>query len=93
MKLSDKEKQDLLYYDVFEGDFGDPGDRCLENKVVIARKEHECFGCGNTIEIGSYNLIRKMVWADDKSFVSYRWCQNCCEKMLNEEYQCGLKTI
>jgi len=86
IELSKSQKQSLLYFDVFDGDFGDPGDKCLENKIVKCKKENKCHGCGENTEIGTFNLVKKMIWADDGKLVSYRWCQNCCNKMLNEEY-------
>lgn len=36
---------DALDFDLFEGDFGEPGDSCLSNKIVTGRGVYVCHIC------------------------------------------------
>lgn len=75
-----------LSFDPFEGDFGEPGDTILSNKMVVARKEGPCSHCGQLIVKGE--RVRSMS-AKFGDFMRYRWCASCCDVMaaayLHEE--------
>jgi hypothetical protein len=49
----------------------------LENKDVITRKEHCCFGCGRKFPKGSKLNFSKTV--DGGEFSSAYWCKTCSE--------------
>ena len=83
MNLSEEQKQYLLDFNVFDGDFGSPGDICLMNKIVVARKANKCSECGEVIKQGTYNLVKKMKWESD-GLMSYRFCEDCCFEILSE---------
>lgn len=65
-----------LNFDWFQGDFGYADDVTLSNKIVKARKEYECHGCGHAVRIGEHH--RSMTSRFDGEIHSHRWCQNCC---------------
>lgn len=76
---------DALDIDMFEGDFGDQGDTCLENRLVIAGKDHigGCSECGGDCLKGSVNRVMKWSFAQD-GFMSYRYCESCLKAMIDE---------
>lgn len=65
--------------DPFYGDFGDPGDRVLQDKIVTTRKPATCDCCRGTTEIGERTRIIKAVF--DGQMMSYRYCSECCHAM------------
>lgn len=76
---------DALDIDVFDGDFGDQGDTCLENRLVIAKKDHigGCSECGGDCLKGTVNRVMKWVFEQD-GFMSYRYCEKCMNEMVRE---------
>lgn len=70
---------DALDFDPFEGDFGVPGDRTLEDKMVCARKEHVCFHCCGPIAVGELHRSRRDI--ADGQLMAFRWCAACCNAM------------
>lgn len=69
-----------LNFDPFQGDFGEPGDRELSDKIVTAKKDHpECSCCGGAIKAGTKNRVKREVY--DRELVVNRWCQECTEAM------------
>jgi hypothetical protein len=69
----------ILATDPFAGDFGDPGDRTLRDKMVSARKPAECHDCAQTIQPGE--RIRSRTDVADGEMMSFKWCRLCCEAM------------
>lgn len=69
----------ILETDMFEGDFGEQGDRVLSNKMVVARKEHKCSHCSGTIDKGERHRHQKGIYGD---FMEHRWCGDCCDLMV-----------
>ncbi|MFA5420198.1 MAG: hypothetical protein WC341_17225 [Bacteroidales bacterium] len=69
-----------MEYDPFDGDFGDPGDKILSDKMVLAKKEHQCFWCG--LPIKPKELHRSRVDIINGELCSYRWCNDCCSAMV-----------
>ena len=79
---------EALDINIFEGDFGDQGDTCLENKLVIAKKDHigGCSECHGDCLKDSVNRVMK--WAfDQDGFMSYRYCEKCLTDMINELHE------
>ena len=73
-------ERDVRAYNPFEGDFGDPGDRDLSDKMVTAAKPHcECHNCGGPIEKGE--RPRHKVSILDGELFAWRWCWACCVAM------------
>lgn len=76
-------KHDLdsaLDFDLFEGDFGEPGDTELSNKIVTGRGEYKCFICYGTILKGEVHRSAK--WKFDGELMLYRCCNECCVAMV-----------
>lgn len=71
-------ESNVLAFDPFEGDFGEPGDKVFSNKLVTARKEGPCSHCGCQIHKGE--RVRSMS-ARFGDLMSYRWCAACCVAM------------
>jgi len=69
---------DCLATDPFAGDFGDPGDRTLFDKIVRAAKPHPsaCHDCAGDIAKGERHRSRSDV--ADGDLMSFRWCAECC---------------
>lgn len=80
--------EDALDVDMFAGDFGDQGDTCLENRLVIASKDHicGCSECGGDCLKGSVNRVMKWAFQQD-GFMSYRYCEKCLAEMINELHE------
>jgi hypothetical protein len=76
-------EDDCLHWFPFADDFGAPGDRVLEDKVVTARKAGACFDCTRPINPGE--RIRTMSAKFDGELRRYRWCALCCEAMAAED--------
>ena len=73
-----------MNYNIFEGDFGSPGDRILSHKIIKSNGKNKCTNCGNIIEKGEENLVKNAVFYGE-GFMSYRLCESCCDKILNED--------
>lgn len=70
-------EEDCLAYNPFEGDFGEPGDRTLSDKISTSRKEHKCNECLETIQKGErYRNIKSVINGD---ILAYKFCYKCCE--------------
>ncbi|TXE56999.1 hypothetical protein [Serratia nematodiphila] len=74
-----EQQHDALSFDLFEGDYGAPGDTCLRDKIVKCRKEHICHICGGGINPGE--LARSSQWKFDGELHSYHCCSACVEAM------------
>lgn len=73
-------ERDVLAYNPFEGDFGEPGDRPLTDKMVTAAKAHpECHCCGCPIEKGERHRYKAEI--SDGELMDWRWCWACCVAM------------
>lgn len=72
---------EVLEYDPFEGDFGDPGDQIFKDRMVTARKNHECSMCGQNVEIEERH--RYIAAKFDGALIEYRYCHACCNAMFN----------
>jgi hypothetical protein len=77
--VSEFDEELCLQVNPFEGDFGTPADRCLKDKVGIARKPGPCSLCGQ--EIQPKERIRMAAYIFDGEMHSYRWCSSCCSAM------------
>lgn len=71
-----------LDYDPYEGDFGDSGDKIFSDKLVKARKEHQCSHCGNAIAKDTTYRYRAEVY--DGTLHAIKWCGECCNAMVQE---------
>lgn len=65
-----------LHVDWFQGDFGTTDQRVLEDKIVEARKKHQCHNCSKDVAIGEVHRLMKE--RADGELHTYRWCQRCC---------------
>lgn len=79
--MTEQEELDCMSVDPFEGDFGDPGDRVLKDKIGTARKAGECHCCAQQIQPGERVRIRAEI--SDGQMMSFRWCQKCCVAMAS----------
>lgn len=79
MKFTIEEKERIIEFDPFAGDFGD-GEILLEDKIRTSRKEHECFHCGNIIKRGEQ--YRDKIEIVYNKFIHFKWCTECCQAML-----------
>lgn len=70
---------DVLAYDPFDGDFGEPGDRTLLDKMAVARKSGPCHLCDGEIVPGE--RVRRRTDIADGEMMSFRWCNACCVAM------------
>ena len=76
---SNFDEPDCLACDPFEGDFGEPGDRTLKDKIITARKAGPCHLCGQEIQPGE--RVRSRADIFDGELMSFRWCNLCCVAM------------
>lgn len=81
--MSDFDEDECLRVDPFAGDFGDPGDRVLRNRIVTARKSGPCQDCAQTIVPGE--RVRSLAAVFDGDVRSYRWCALCCAAMTADD--------
>ncbi|XOQ10952.1 MAG: CENP-V/GFA domain-containing protein [Serratia liquefaciens] len=72
--------EDALDFDLFQGDFGTPGDSCLSDKIVKCRKVHACHICAGNIEPGE--IARSSTWKFDGELHSYYCCDPCVKAMV-----------
>ena len=78
----------LLGINPFEDDFGESGDKCLSDKIVIANKDHigKCSECGGDCLIGTANRVMTYRYQYD-GIVNYRFCEKCIDEQLASEEQ------
>lgn len=67
-------------FDPFDGDFGCPGDKTLNDKMVFARKGYACVHCKGPILAGEKHRSRTDVCEGE--LMSWRWCAACCAAMV-----------
>ena len=84
LKITETE---MLLVDTFDGDFGDPSDRVIRDKIVTTRKAKVCHLCGQIIPKGARS--RAMSGIFDGDFVTYRWCVDCLTAMVESETDGG----
>lgn len=89
----------ILNYPLFEGDFGDPNDRIIANKMVIAAKNHQCSNCFGTIVKNERHRHHVGMYGGKSPF-HYRYCSECCKAMaefdeekLAQRYSNGRKAL
>ena len=66
----------------------DPEGYCLQEKEVIARKEHFCGECREIIKIGNSYEIIKMVYNGDGRISTFKTCMPCMN-MRENLFKCG----
>ncbi len=71
--------QRVLSYPLFEGDFGDPGDRQLCDGFVVANKMHKCHHCQGPIVPKERHRVHVGVY--DGQLMTFRYCSACCGAM------------
>lgn len=86
--MSEIPVEKCLDFDPFEGDFGEAGDRTLSDKMVVARKAHQCSHCAGEIDKGE--RYRSRVEIFDGMMENFRWCPACCRVMA--ECEADVKT-
>jgi hypothetical protein len=69
-----------LDYDPFDADFGSADDITFSDKMVNARKEHECCNCKGKIK--KQELYRYIVGKFDDEIHTYKYCAECCAAMV-----------
>ena len=79
--------RDILNYDPFDGDFGEPSDHIFKDRLVVARKQFQCVHCCGTIFPRQLN--RYLVAKIDGQMRTYRWCSTCCDAMAQAEHDGG----
>lgn len=72
-------EEDVLAYNPFDGDFGEPGDRTLVDRMATARKRGPCHLCDGEIVPGE--RIRRRTDVASGEIMSFRWCAGCCVAM------------
>jgi hypothetical protein len=73
---------DALSYDPFAGDMGSPGDRIIEDKIVICRKSRKCENCKEAMKVGS--ILRTLLAKFNGKMSRYTWCEACCRAMISD---------
>jgi len=76
----DSPLSEALDFDLFEGDFGEPGDSELSNKIVTGRGEYTCHICAGQIIKGE--IHRSATYKFSGELMSYRCCNACCVAMV-----------
>lgn len=74
--------QKILNTDLFAGDFGEPGDKTLSNKMVVAAKEHQCGHCKGPISKGERH--RSFVEVIGGEMMPGRVCAECCSAIVKD---------
>lgn len=74
-----KWEENVLNYNPFEGDFGEPGDITFKDRLITSRKEHRCIYCCNKINKG--DTYRKIVSKFSGELMTHRYCKQCCDAM------------
>ena len=76
-----------LGFDCFQGDFGYGDEHEFKNKIVTARKVHECHNCSAEINKGESH--RCMVEKSGGELRDFRWCGQCCIAMILDDTNGG----
>jgi len=71
---------ECLDFDAFQGDFGAGDEHLFANKIVTARKLHECWHCTGEIKPGDKHRLMKE--KSDGELRTFRWCTDCCIGMV-----------
>ncbi|MEW7867500.1 hypothetical protein [Aeromonas diversa] len=77
--MNKEQLESALSFNPFEGDFGEPGDRTLKDKIVKFRKPHVCHICDGDIQVGE--IGRNLVEVFSGDIGSFYFCQVCCVAM------------
>lgn len=77
--MVDFDEEDALKYPLFQDDFGEPGDRELQDKIVTARKPHKCCECLSEITVGMRYRLHVGIYSSELH--RYHFCDACCEAM------------
>ena len=72
----------VMMFDPFDGDYGDPNDLVLSDKIVTIRKPRECFNCKGTAQKGS--RCRTATHKVDM-LMTYTWCHECTKAMESDD--------
>jgi hypothetical protein len=80
-KLTEDQISNALEFDLFQGDFGSPGDCELSNKIVTSRGEYVCHICHGPIIKGEEHRSSKYKF--DGEILGYRCCNTCCIAMAS----------
>jgi hypothetical protein len=78
-KPKSKWERDVLAYNPFEGDFGDPSDVTFKDRLILARKQYTCQHCRGTIFQREQH--RYIAARFDGNMMTYRYCSACCDAM------------
>ena len=82
------DEQKAMWVNPFDGDRGFPGDRVLSDKIVTAKKEHECHECmvlnrqSKTINKGE--RARRHVCIFGGNLETYYWHVSCLTKAYDD---------
>jgi len=77
-----------LAFDLFDGDFGDPDDKVLKDKIVTnLGGPRPCAWCGETAELLTRNRV--VVARFEGAIRQYRYCEHCCIAMAKYEKDDG----
>lgn len=68
-----------LLYPLFEGDFGAPGDKVLNDQIATCKKPATCVECLGPIYPGT--RYRRHVGVYDGQLRTYKYCADCCAAM------------
>ena len=75
------DEPECLACNPFEGDFGEPGDRTLVEKIVTLRRPRKCALCGQMSVKGTRCRVNVEIF--DGKLMSYTWCEECCSAMAD----------
>lgn len=68
-------------YDMLS-DCGEALEREISDKIVNARKIHQCEHCNGVIS--KKEKYRKLVAIVEGNLTSFKWCKLCCDAMVKE---------
>lgn len=80
-RLTQKEAEDCLDYNPFDGDFGSPGDVVFSDRICIARRSSTCNDCLSPILPREHQRRHDAKY--DGQMRTYRWCALCCRAMAS----------
>lgn len=90
-KMTMESISEALYFDPFEGDFGNSGDRTIKDKITKFRKPHRCHICDVITNVGEVG--RNRVDVIDGDLHSFYFCHECCMSMVARLNDCDDETI
>lgn len=85
MSTSDR---DVLAYDMFSAD-RDSNVRVFSDRMVVARKRHECIVCLGDVQPGERHRARREKNRDLGIVMTFRACAACCEAMAQSWFDGG----